>query len=138
MNFKIKRKRKKTLFHGMNNELTVSHLGLHSKWSILYIMDHILILHLLRVIFFGLPYTCVMYGIRQCKRRFSGAEISAFFTKIFFQISVVILNSTPLHSQIFEFDINSSKKVLQFKFDWSYLSYYHIFFIIIGIIKKLV
>ena len=34
--------------------------------------------------------------------------------------------------------INSSKKVLQFKFDWSYLSYYHIFFIIIGIIKKLV
>ena len=30
------------------------------------------------------------------------------------------------------------KKVLQFKFDWSYLSYYHIFFIIIGIIKKLV
>ena len=25
------------------------------------------------------------------------------------------------------------KKVLQFKFDWSYLSYYHIFFIIIGI-----
>ena len=35
-------------------------------------------------------------------------------------------------------DLNSSKKVLQFKFDWSYLSYYHIFFIIIGIIKKLV
>ena len=34
--------------------------------------------------------------------------------------------------------LNSSKKVLQFKFDWSYLSYYHIFFIIIGIIKKLV
>ena len=36
------------------------------------------------------------------------------------------------------FELNSSKKVLQFKFDWSYLSYYHIFFIIIGIIKKLV
>ena len=36
---------------------------------------------------------------------FSGAEISAFFAKIFFQISVVILNST-LHSQIFEFDIS--------------------------------
>ena len=36
------------------------------------------------------------------------------------------------------FELNSSKKVLQFKFDWSYLSYYHIFFITIGIIKKLV
>ena len=35
---------------------------------------------------------------------FYGAEISAFFAKIFCQISVVILNST-LHSQIFEFDI---------------------------------
>ena len=35
------------------------------------------------------------------------------------------------------YNLNSSKKVLQFKFDWSYLSYYHIFFIIIGIIKKL-
>ena len=38
----------------------------------------------------------------------------------------------------FHLQLNSSKKVLQFKFDWSYLSYYHIFFIIIGIIKKLV
>ena len=67
-------------------------------------MDHIL--HcVFGVIFVGLPYTCVMYGIRQCKCSFSGAEISAFFTKIFFQISVVILNST-LHSQIFEFDIS--------------------------------
>ena len=34
--------------------------------------------------------------------------------------------------------INSSKKVWKLKFDWSYLSYYHIFFIVIGIIKKLV
>ena len=30
------------------------------------------------------------------------------------------------------------KKEWKFKFDWSYLSYYHIFFIIIGIIKELV
>ena len=37
----------------------------------------------LRVIFFGCPYTCVMYGIRQCNQVFSGAEISAFFAKIF-------------------------------------------------------
>ena len=35
---------------------------------------------------------------------FSDAEISAFFAKIFFQISVVILNSN-LHYQIFKFDI---------------------------------
>ena len=50
---------------------------------------------------------CYVYGIRQCNRFFSGAEISAFFAKICFQISVVILNST-LHSQIiFEFDIIS-------------------------------
>ena len=48
---------------------------------------------------------CYMYGIRQCNRYFSGAKISAFFAKMFFQISVVILNST-LHSQIFEFDIS--------------------------------
>ena len=34
--------------------------------------------------------------------------------------------------------VNKLKKVWKFKFDWSYLSYYHIFFIIIGIIKKLV
>ena len=34
----------------------------------------------LRVIFFGCPY------IRQCNRFFSGAEISAFFAKIIFQI----------------------------------------------------
>ena len=59
----------------------------------------------LRVIYFGTPYTCVMYGIRQCNRSFSGAEISAFFTEIFFQMSVVILNST-LHYQIFKFDID--------------------------------
>ena len=66
-------------------------------------LDLVCICHL-RAIFFGCPYTCVMYGIRQCNRVFSGAEISAFFAKIFFQISVVILNST-LHSQILEFDI---------------------------------
>ena len=46
-----------------------------------------------------------MYG--QCNRSLSGAEaeISAFFTEIFFQISVVTLNST-LHYQIFKFDID--------------------------------
>ena len=38
------------------------------------------------------------------QQEFSGAEISAFFTEIFFHISVVILNST-LHYQIFKFDI---------------------------------
>ena len=36
---------------------------------------------------------------------FSCGEISAFFAKIFFEISVVILNSS-LRYQIFEFDIN--------------------------------
>ena len=40
----------------------------------------------------------VMYGIRQCNRIFFCGEISAFFAKIFFQISVVILNST-LHEK---------------------------------------
>ena len=54
----------------------------------------------LRVIFFGCPYTCV-YGIRQCNRFFSGAEISAFFAKKKnLQISVA-----NLHYQIFKFDI---------------------------------
>ena len=48
---------------------------------------------------------CYVHGIRQCNRVFPCAEISAFFAKIFFQISVVILNST-LHSQIFEYDIS--------------------------------
>ena len=48
-----------------------------------------------------------MYGIiiRKCNRSFSRAEISAFFPEMFFQISVVILNST-LHYQIFKFDID--------------------------------
>ena len=36
---------------------------------------------------------------------FSSGKISAFFAKIFFNISVVILNSR-LHYQIFEFDTN--------------------------------
>ena len=75
-----------------------------SKWS----MDGPLtpISVYLRVIFFGTPYTCVMYGIRQCHRIFfSCGEISAFFAKILFYISVLILNSS-LHYQIFEFDTN--------------------------------
>ena len=42
------------------------------------------------------PYTCVMHGIRrrQCNRIFFCGEISAFFAKIYFKISVVILNSS--------------------------------------------
>ena len=48
-----------------------------------------------------------MYGIRQCNRIFLCGEIGAFFTEIFFQISVVILNST-LHYQIFKFVIDNS------------------------------
>ena len=59
----------------------------------------------LRVIFFGTPYTCVIHGIRQSNRIFSCGEISAFFAKMFFFISVVILNSS-LYYQIFEFDID--------------------------------
>ena len=51
------------------------------------------------------PPLCVMYGIRQGNRIFSCGEISAFFAKIFFFISVVISNSS-LHYQIFEIDIN--------------------------------
>ena len=74
---------------------------LHSMWSMNG--PHTPLSVHLRVIFFGCPYTCVMYGIRQCNRFFSGAEISAFFAKIFFYIRVVILNST-LYSQIFVFD----------------------------------
>ena len=48
-----------------------------------------------------------MYGIRQCNRIFLCGEIGAFFTEIFFQISVVILNS-HLHYQIFKFVIDNS------------------------------
>ena len=48
-----------------------------------------------------------MYGIRQCNRIFLCGEIGAFFTEIFFQISVVILNSN-LHYQIFKFVIDNS------------------------------
>ena len=48
-----------------------------------------------------------MYGIRQCNRLFLCGEIGAFFTEIFFQISVVILNSN-LHYQIFKFVIDNS------------------------------
>ena len=46
-----------------------------------------------------------MYGIRQCNRIFLSGEIGAFFSEIFFQISVVILNSN-LHYQIFKFVID--------------------------------
>ena len=59
------------------------------------------------MLFFGTPYTHVMYGIRQCNRIFLCGEIGAFFTEIFFQISVVILNSN-LHDQIFKFVIDNS------------------------------
>ena len=48
-----------------------------------------------------------MYGIRQCNRIFLSGEIGAFFTEIFFQVSVVILNSN-LHYQIFKFVIDNS------------------------------
>ena len=48
-----------------------------------------------------------MYGIRQCNRIFLSGEIGAFFTEIFCQISVVILNSN-LHYQIFKFVIDNS------------------------------
>ena len=48
-----------------------------------------------------------MYGIRQCNRISLSGEIGAFFTEIFFQISVVILNSN-LHYQIFKFVIDNS------------------------------
>ena len=58
------------------------------------------------MLFFGTPYTRV-YGIRQCNRIFLSGEIGAFFTEIFFQISVVILNSN-LHYQIFKFVIDNS------------------------------
>ena len=84
------------IFGSVNHTYTV-------MWSIHYTCTPLSVY--LRVIFFGTPYTCVMYGIRQCNRSFSGAEISAFFTEIFFTISVVILNST-LHYQIFKFDID--------------------------------
>ena len=55
-------------------------------------------------------------------------KILEVFNLNFVQCSVSVL----LYSKLLK------KKVWKFKFDWSYLSYYHIFFIIIGIIKKLV
>ena len=48
-----------------------------------------------------------MYGIRQWNRIFLCGEIGAFLTEIFFQISVVILNSN-VHYQIFKFVIDNS------------------------------
>ena len=79
---------------------------LHSMWSILCI-DHIRHLVCIECVIFGTPYTRVMYGIRQCNRIFLSGEIGAFFSEIFFQISVVILNSN-LHYQIFKFVIDNS------------------------------
>ena len=61
-----------------------------------------------RVCYFLVPHAhVVMYGIRQCNRIFLSGEIGAFFTEIFCQISVVILNSN-LHYQIFKFVIDNS------------------------------
>ena len=51
-------------------------------------MDHIHVLHLVLVCIWGWYFLAVpihmMYGIRQCNRVFSGAEISALFAKYFF------------------------------------------------------
>ena len=48
------------------------------------------------VCYFLVPHThvliCMAYGIRQCNRKKKSGEIGAFFTEIFFLISVVILN----------------------------------------------
>ena len=70
-------------------EITCLGPHLHSKWSI-YHMDHMCIEC---VIFWHPIHMC--YQAVLC--RFSGTEISAFFTEIFFfYISVVILNSSLL------------------------------------------
>ena len=46
-----------------------------------------------RVFYFSTPYTCFMYGITQAvPQDFFSGEISAFFAKIFFYISVYISN----------------------------------------------
>ena len=51
---------------------------------------------------------------------------------------LLVMMYTRVGWKINRLNINSSKKVRKLKFDWSYLSYYHVFFIIIGINKKLV
>ena len=76
-------------------------------WSILCIY-HIRHLVCIECVIFWYPiHTCCMYGIRQCNMIFLSGEIGAFFTEIFFKISVVILNSN-LHYQIFKFVIDNS------------------------------
>ena len=76
------------------------HLQVSGSW-----MDHMYshISVYLRVIFFGTPYAYIVSG--SATGFFSCGEISAFFSKTFFFISVVILNSS-LHYQTFKFDIN--------------------------------
>ena len=60
----------------------------------------------LRVIFFWHPIHMYYVWYQAVQQDFfSSGEISAFFAKIFFLISVVILNSS-LHYQIFKFDTN--------------------------------
>ena len=58
------------------------------------------------------PYTRVMYGIRSGSATgfFYAVRLVAFFTEIFFQISVVILLilNKNLHYQIFKFVIDNS------------------------------
>ena len=81
---------------------------LHSKWSILSVLTTYSTSCVSSVLFFGTPYTRVMYGIRQCNRIFYAVRLVYSLLKYFFQISVVILNSNNLHYQIFKFVIDNS------------------------------
>ena len=71
----------------------------HTKWSRSGVY---------RVCYFLVPHTHVLcMGSGSATGFFLSGEIGAFFTEIFFQISVVILNSN-LHYQIFKFVIDNS------------------------------
>ena len=59
------------------------------------------------MLFFGTPYTRVMYGIRQCNRKKISGEIGAFFTEIFFKFQLWYWIKN-FHYQIFKFVIDNS------------------------------
>ena len=77
----------------------------------LYCLDHIRHLVCIECVIFWYPHThvlCMGSGSATgffYQVRLVHSSLSAFFTEIFFQISVVILNSN-LHYQIFKFVID--------------------------------
>ena len=83
---------------------------------------------------YNVKFTCLNgFGSlsNQCKqvRRFAMPPIA----QVFVQGTTLLVTDSFKHSKY-----KLLKKVWKLKFDWPYLTYYHIFFIIICIIKKLV